>query len=76
MDVLDAEIQGSLDGESDATLKMGRYTSYGMGLVDFGDEDDLADEARDAYAQGYESGYDLAGFLDDDRNDEGNDCWD
>lgn len=74
MDELEAEIRGSMDGESDANLRLGRYTSYGMGITDFGeDEDDLPDEVRDAYMQGYESGYDLGR---DPFDDEANDCWD
>ena len=54
MDLNELEDMGFMDGSADATNDVGMYQSYGLSLDD---EDALSDEEKEAYEEGYLSGY-------------------
>ena len=53
-DLSDIEEAGIMDGSFDSDNNMSLYSSYGASI----DEDELSDEEREAYENGYFSGYD------------------
>ena len=60
-DLFEASMCGTIDAEMDARLGNGRYTSYGMSKS----EDEMTEAEREAYSQGYESGFDAEAYRDD-----------
>ena len=55
MDLDEITDAGFLDGEADALNDAGMYQSYGLSV----DEEELSDEEKEAYEEGYFSGYQL-----------------
>ena len=53
--IIEAEEAGFLDGGTDARFGSGMYQSYGMTM----DEDEMSEEEKQAYEEGYLSGYQM-----------------